>query len=164
MSIPSKPQWKEGLSEVDVEINCDGQKLQAQGITHENTPGLAVTMHPFGLFTVTHINTGLRMCNTYERSASALLAMSQFSLIAKMQGKSWVDLDKDGGFDLMQEAAESEVPFDGNSHTSIEGTRKMTVKEWFQVIRMPMWDEFPWEDRDPFDEALENFKKLGGAA
>ena len=129
-------------------------------IAHKDCPGLAVTMVPFGAFQVTHINTGRKLCGLYQRASTALLKMSQWALIADMKGKSWADLDQAGSAQLIEQAADDEVPFDGCTSTSQGVTKKMTVGMWFQHRLAFTWDEFPWEERDPYDMALENFEKI----
>jgi hypothetical protein len=143
----SKPEYQYGLIEINVQISAtDGVTRTVPGLTHKATPGLAVTMNPFGVFQVTHIKTGRKLCNNYERAANALLVMSQWALVADMKGKSWEALNQSGCADLITEASADEVPFDGCTSTSQGVTRKMTVGEWFQHQRMPLFDEFPWEE------------------
>lgn len=149
-----------GLSEISVQVICESKNLTVPGLVHKDCPGLAVTMSPFGCFTVTHINSGLKICHQYQRASSALLVMSQFGLVAAMRGKSWSELDKASAFELIRDAGSDEVPFDGCTSTSKDGTRKMTVREWFQVVRIPIMDEFGWEDFDPFETAIDNFEKI----
>lgn len=156
--------WGSGLEETTIEVSAPEGKVAVPAITQKSCPGLAVTMAPFGIFTVSHVGTGNRLCNGSQRMACALLTMSQFALIASMKGKSWADLDQDSAVDLMSEAALLDVPFGGYTSTSSGGTRKMTVREWFQHVRMPVFDEFPWEEKDPFDEAVKNFSKIQGGA
>lgn len=155
------PDYKYGLGEIAVDLNTSsGEPKTVPGLAHEACPGLAVTMLPFGVFAVTHINTGYRLCNTYQRASSALLAMSYFALIADMEGKSWADLGRAEAAKLISEAAEKEVPFEGGTSTSSEGTRKLTVGEWFRCHRIPLFDEFPWEETDPFEIAITNLEKI----
>ncbi|KAE8545395.1 hypothetical protein [Marinobacter nauticus] len=156
-----KTEYQYGLSEITVQIPApDGVTRTVPGLKHDSAPGLAVTMLPFGVFQVTHINTGRKLCNTYERAGSALLIMSQWALIAHMKGKSWAALSQSGAADLISETADEEVPFDDCTSTSQGVTRKMTVGEWFQHQRMPLFDEFPWEERDPFELAIANLEKI----
>lgn len=157
-------EWQNGLQETTAEISCPAGKASVPAITQKDCPGLAVTMAPFGVFTVSHVSTGNRLCHGSQRMSCALLTMSQFAMVAQMKDKSWADLDQDSAVELIKEVSADQVPFDGYTHTSSQGTRKMTVGEWFQTIRTPVFDEFPWEDRDPFDDALENFEKIGEAA
>ena len=154
------PECQHGLSEISVEIICESKSLTVPGLVHKDCPGLAVTMSPFGVFTVTHINSGLKICHQYQRASSAVLIMSQFGLVAAMKGTSWSELDKASAFKLIQNADSDEVPFDGYMSTSKDGTRKMTVSEWFQAVRFPFMDEFPWEETDPFETAIDNFEKI----
>ena len=152
--------YEDGLSEVAVQIQSLAKSHTVPGLTHESCPGLAVTMRPFGVFTVTHISTGLKICNVYQRASSALLVMSQFALVAAMKNKSWLELDQKGVVDLIQHAGPDEVPFDGFTSTSKCSSRKMTVSEWFQIVRLPFMDEFPWEESDPFDDAIQSFEMM----
>ncbi len=153
-------EYQDGLSEIAVQIQSHAKKLTVPGLTHKSCPGLAVTMRPFGCFTVTHINSGLRVCDAYQRASSALLTMSQLALVAAMKNKSWSELDQEAAFNLIRDAGPDEVPFDGCTSTSNAGTRKMTVSEWFQIVRLPIMDEFPWEESDPFEGAIQNFEMM----
>ena len=149
------------LSEIAVQIPAlDGVTRTVPGLTHKASPGLAVTMLPFGVFQVTHVNTGRKLCNNYQRAASALLAMSQWALIAHIRGASWADLGPTGAADLVTELSREAVPFDGCTSISKGVTRKMTVGEWFQHQRIPIFDEFPWEEVDPFELAIANLEKI----
>lgn len=159
-SEQSAPEYQDGLSEISVNTLNESKTLTVPGLTHEACPGLAVTMFPFGCFTVTHVNSGLKICNQHERASSALLVMSQFALVAAMKGKSWSELDQAEAVNLIRDAGSDEVPFEGCTSTSKSGTRKMTVSEWFQGVRIPIMDEFPWEDSDPFERAIDNFQKI----
>lgn len=155
----------DGLTETTIEVPVQSGDLKTvPAIVHKDCPGLAVTMVPFGAFQVTHISTGRKLCGLYQRASTALLKMSQWALIADMKGKSWTDLDQAGSAQLIEQAADDEVPFDGCTSTSSEGTKKMTVAMWFQHRFAFTWDEFPWEERDPYDMALENFEKIEVAA
>ncbi|MCK7547172.1 hypothetical protein ACFQGA_09460 [Marinobacter koreensis] len=157
----SKPDYLYGLSEITVQLTMPGGDLRiVPGLTHKACSGLAVTMLPFGVFQVTHIGTGRKLCHNYERASSALLAMSQWALIADIAGKSWADLGQTGAADLITELNSEEVPFDGCTSTSKAGTRKMNVGEWFRSHRIPIFDEFPWEEIDPFEAAISNLEKI----
>lgn len=151
-------EYEDGLSEVIVMIQGEAASSSVPGLVHKSCPGLAVTMAPFGCFTVTHVNTGRKLCGGYQRASSALLTMSQFALVAAMMNKSWSVLGPEGASSLIRDAGPDEVPFNGYTSTSKTGTRKMTVSEWFQIVRLPIMDEFPWEESDPFEGALQNFE------
>jgi len=153
--------YQYGLSEITVQIPApDGVTRTVPGLTHKSSPGLAVTMLPFGVFQVTHISTGRKLCNNYQRASTALLAMSQWALIADFKSTSWADLGLTGSADLISEVSSEEVPFDGCTSTSQGVTRKMTVGEWFRSHRLPIFDEFPWEEVDPFELAISNLEKI----
>lgn len=153
-------EYEDGLSETTVQIHSPDKSHKVPGLAHDSCPGLAVTMHPFGCFAVTHINSGLKISNVYQRVSSALLVMSQFALIAAMKNKSWSGLGREAAINLIQDAGSDEVPFDGYTNTSKGGTRKTTVSEWFQIVRLPLMDEFPWEESDPFEGAIQNFEMM----
>lgn len=150
-----------GLIEAPVEIKTAGASLTVPGLTHESCPGLAVTMRPFGAFTVTHIASGLKMCSYYERASRAILVMSEYALIAESKGVSWAGLDKDESIRLITDAFTDEVPFDGYTVTNSEGVKKQTIGEWRSHLTNGFFDEFPWEETDPFEVALDNFEKVG---
>jgi len=152
---------KEMLTDIQVLINTERGSVSVPGLTHDNCPGLAVTMHPFGAFTVTHIESGMKMCGGYERASSAILVMSQYALIAASKSASFKGLDQQGAINLISDAGSDDVPFDGCTSTSIEGVRKLTVKEWQGSLTNCFLDEFPWEENDPFEGAVQNFAKIG---
>lgn len=134
--------------------------VEVPAMTHEFCPGLAVTMQPFGLFTVTHIKSGMKLCDAYERSNSALLLLSQFALIAKDNGFSWTDSNPQ---ESIKKSGDKPVPFGGSTITDSNGTNPMTVKEWVRHLRMMNFggivDEFPWEENNTVDEAMKNLGK-----
>lgn len=145
------------FEEANIAIKYGKEMEEKPGIVHEYCPGLAVTMSVFGLFTVTHIPSGLAMCGDYERNGAAASIMVRYQLIAKEHGFSWTNWEPDTTkplFDL-------EVPFDGGTVTSSDGTRKQTIKEWIQSVkRHPFMDEFPWEEKHPLDMAFDELERL----
>lgn len=149
-------QYDYGLTETIVKVVNENGKHMVPALVHENCPGLAVTMFPFGAFGVTHIPTGCRLANVSERASVALLIMSQFALVAKMMQTSWDIQDMKTASAMITHASDKPVPFDGYTSASQKETRKMTVGEWFQHVRMPVMDEFPWEEADPFETAINN--------
>jgi len=154
----------DGFKEAQVKISFDHEVISVPGFTHDNCPGLAVTMTFFGAFTVTHIESGMKMCDHYERASSAILVMSQYALIAASKNVSWSDLDSQEAVKMISDASADDVPFDGYTSTSIKGVRKFTVKEWRDSLTNRFFDEFPWEERDPLDDAVQNFNKIEVAA
>jgi len=151
----------DGFKEIQVTVNVNHSPVSVPGFAHDNCPGLAVTMHPFGAFTVTHIESGMKICGHYERASSAILVMSQYALIAASKSASFKGLDQQGVINLISDAGSDDVPFDGYTSTSIEGVRKLTVKEWRGSLAHSFLDEFPWEEHDPFEDAVQNFAKIG---
>lgn len=150
----------DGLAEVVVDIQTAEGVKSVPGWAHKSCPGLAVTMHPFGCFMVTHINTGFKISALSERASTAMLTMSQFALLAHMKDTKWSDLDKEAAITLISDLTSKDVPFEGCTRTSLGVTRKMTVGEWFEHSRIPVFDEFPWEAIDPLEMAMNNFQKI----
>ena len=109
-------------TEVEIYINENGEKkrIKVPAMTHDNAPGLAVTMSGFGLFTVTHIESGLALCATYESYAKALLVLGEYALIARAHGFSY-DLSGKEIRGKFGEIAEFEVPFNTGRCLSISG-------------------------------------------
>jgi len=152
---------RDGFKEAQVKISFDHEVISVPGLTHDNCPGLAVSMSLFGAFTVTHIESGTKMCDHYERASSAILVMSQYALIAASKSVSWGDLDSQEAVKMISDASADDVPFDGYTSTSIDGVRKFTVKEWRDSLTTRFFDESPWEERDPLEDAIQNFNKIG---
>lgn len=164
MSSINGIEYPDGLTEITVKISSPNGGATVPGLTHRACPGLAVTMFPFGCFSVTHISTGRNMANTYERASSALHLMGQFALVAATQGKTWEDLDVKAASELISAAKDYEMPVSRYSVTEGGQKRAMTIGEWFQAVRMPFPSEFPWEDSDPFEDALDLFEKIEAMA
>jgi len=154
----------DGFKEIQVTVNVNHSPVSLPGFVHDNCPGLAVTMYPFGAFTVTHIESGMKICGHYERASSAILVMSQYALIAASKNASFQSLDQKGVVSLISDTSADDVPFDGYTSRSIEGVRKFTVKEWRNSLTNRFFDEFPWEEHDPFEDAVQNFSKIEVAA
>lgn len=148
------------FEDITVKVAVEKGVVSAPGFVHKACPGLAVTMYPFGCFTVSHISAGTKMCGHYERAANAILVLSQYALIAASKGVSWADLDKGAVIQLIRDAGQDEVPFEGCTSTSSEGVRAMTVQEWRAGFRV---GEFPWEETNPFEAAVKNFSRVGEA-
>jgi hypothetical protein len=149
-----------GFTEKMVKIDAQKESMDVPGLIHKSAEGLAVTMQPFGCFTVTHISSGYKMTPLYERAANAILRMSEFAMVAKMLGVSWGDVSKEEARKIISEAKDKEVPFDNATSISQGVTRKMNIGEWFQSVRMDALGEFPCEDIDPFEEAVNNLESI----
>ncbi|WP_020408975.1 hypothetical protein [Hahella ganghwensis] len=146
--------------QVDIAIRC-GIPQKAPGITHKNSPGLAVVMVNFGLFNVTHIPTGMSLSTPYERHSSALLIMSEFALIAHANGFKWDELNTlEEARERISQLRDEPVPFPNATSTSQGVTRPQTISEWVNLSRS-FFDEFPWEEIDPYQLARENLSKCG---
>lgn len=156
------------MSEENTEIQCkreqitvktDKGSIEVPGLIHPNCPGLAVTMCGFGVFEVTHINSGESMTGRHERMGSALLLLSEFHKIAKAYSFDWSELSKDQAIEKINELGDQPVPFEGSTSTSNGITEPMKIIEWMRTIRMYSFEsffgEFPWEEYHPLDRALE---------
>ena len=158
--MTDKTELEGGFTEAVIRIDGPDKSMDVPGLIHEAAKGLAVTMQPFGCFTVTHVNTGYKMTPLYERASNAILRMSEFAMIAAMLGVSWADVSKEEAGSIIGDAKDKPVPFDNATSTSQGVTRKMTVGEWFQSVRMDELGEFPWEEIDPFEEASNNLESI----
>ena len=149
------------FDETTVAITTKSGEIEAPALTHEMCPGLAVTMAPYGVFTVTHTATGMKLCGRFERCGTAISILVKFQMIAKAHDLNWSDWD-DGSERRFSESFGGEVPFDGAETISMGETRKMTIREWMGSIRGDFFfNEFPWEDVNPLQEAKDNLRLLG---
>lgn len=141
----------------------EGDKF-VPGITVDQCPGLAVTMSGVGRFTITHINSGSRVCNgNYERCDRAVLDMVRLASIASAYGFSW---EEESPKDRILGIADKPVPFDGCTITDNDGTRPMPIGRFIQSLRpcVPFRDiDSPlWEDERPIDEAERILSAMNG--
>lgn len=147
---------------IKVAVDGDGDP-EVPAATHSHCPGLAVTMHGFGNFTVTHIGSGMRLVRgDYEKAASAIATMAKFALIAKEHGFSWADLGQWELVDKFKEIDKSPVPFEGATTTYGGETAPMSIGSWRELINISFPGTFldtpPWDDGsadDDLDELLE---------
>ncbi len=122
------------LKETTVTIKTENGTKDCPALTHEYCPGLAVTMSAFGVFTVTHIKSGLKMCPYLDSSETAILVFSQFALIGNDNQLSW-DIDKDAIRDIMKCIDDKPVPFESTITVGNE-ERKQTIKEWMHSMSL----------------------------
>lgn len=152
-----------GFDRTTVQANTEDGMVSITAITHEYCKGLAVSMQSFGFFTVTHIDTGLKLCDHYERASSAILILSNFALIAKENNFSWAGLSMEEAREIMRNISSNPVPFDDATITTNSETVKQTIGEWMRGLRMMNFngivDEFPWEETDNHQIAIENLAK-----
>lgn len=133
------------MEEREVEIHTSAGPRKLMGLTHAWAPGLAVTMHRFGHFNVTHLASGMHVDSKqgFERFWSAVREMLT---LAPM-----IDWTADAKNVAEQIKAKSGEPMPvGNGKVTEKGVeRRMTVGEYIRSIRN--WiagDEFPWEGGD----------------
>jgi hypothetical protein len=144
--------------------NDEAKTVLVPARQHPMAPGLAVTMLNFGVFCVTHLPTGTAMDRGSEREGSASLRLACFASIAKDNGFSWdqINTGAEAG-ERLAAIKDNPVPFDGATSTSSEGTRPLTVGEWFMHLKTS-WvsDEFPWEtaSEHPLEQAVIQLEKL----
>lgn len=145
------------FQETSITIETDRGEASVPALIHPLCPGLALTMSQFGHFTVTHIDTGKKMCADFERAFSAMLILTKYQLIAHKFKLDWTNYT-DG---MLLPHMSKPVPFDGSTITTNDSEKKMTVSQWIQAIRPgPMTDEFPWEDTHPLTKAVEILERL----
>lgn len=142
-----------------VTIKTDKGDIVVPALTHPKSQGLAVTMSGFGVFEVTHIRTGLKLTGRHERMGTALLLMSKFVKIAQANDFTWDDLSQEEAKQTMNDLSGKEVPFEGYEITSNGKTKRGSIGDWINGLSMYSFDsvigEFPWEESNPLDEALE---------
>lgn len=128
--------WRE--SDVTLATTTGDQVLRA--IVHPKAPGLAVTMHHFGSFDVTHIKSGKKIAGPYGRCGRAMLTLAEFSRCF-----DWTQ-DAAGIAAQLAEKGELPVPFSGHTITQEGRTRPQTIAEYAASARNWIFsDEFPWE-------------------
>lgn len=155
---PEIPQFEQ----TTVTVTCQDGPRTVPAVVHPDCPGLAVTMSNFGDFTVTHLNSGARMCDPYERFGSAMAVMTEYQLIAHRHGFSWakIHLQSEAAIKMGEIGAEP-VPFGGTRVADCNGSRPMTIREWLNFLRQhSIGGEFPWEQRGPMDIAADNLVTL----
>lgn len=144
-------------SECEVVVQTDNGARSVRALASDYIPGLAVTHHPFGRFSVTHAATGLLVAGPYQRYGNAVLAMVDLGSII-----DWTD-DRDGLARQLIAKADEPVRFPGATVTTQDGVRPMTVREYRDSLRSEFPDdEFPWEssDEDPVNMALHHARLL----
>lgn len=152
--------FKDGFTTIRGKDPDSGEVWERQVVSrqHPMAPGLAVTMVAFGVFNVTHISTGSRMCGTTSRDGTAMHYMACFAAIAKANGFSWAELKtRESVKERIDAIGDRSVPFEGATWTNKEGAKPMTILEWIRVVgtHTPR-DDFPWEapSDDPIEDAV----------
>lgn len=148
--------------EKDIDASMrNGEKKKFPGLIHKYCPGIAVIMTGFGYFNVTHINSGLKITDDYERACSAILVLSQLAIIANDIGFEWDDLTSADIVNIIDKNSMRLVTFEGETITTKDGSRKMTIGEYINSINPRRYvEEFPWEELHPSNLAMLNFCNL----
>lgn len=119
---------------------------------HENVKDLCVTMCEFGVFEVTHVETGRKIIGGFERACNAAVMMLRFQIAANEVG-----IDFSGGMEFIKNQISEAKDF---KHESLSG---MSIIEAVNLHKQvfPLTGEFPWEnDEDsPFVE-IEKLEKM----
>jgi hypothetical protein len=140
---------------------CADGMVAEPSIVHEWCPGLAVTMHDFGIFRVTHIASGMALGGRYERVGSACRELAEWAAVGRAIGMAFALADAVVVRDTLMAHLDDAVPFPGATTTEKGVTRPSTVREWYQLIRTSdLVDEFPWESESPMDRCDELLKTL----
>jgi hypothetical protein len=120
------------------------KSLDVPAMVHPLIPGLAVVMHPFGRFGVTHVLSGLAFSATSERANTAVQVMAEAALLGVTYGIDWLQDSEDLIANIVAEHYDKPVPF-GRYYTEKEGVRTpFSVKDWIQSVREEL-PEFAWE-------------------
>ncbi|HSH44425.1 MAG TPA: hypothetical protein VK966_01080 [Longimicrobiales bacterium] len=122
-------------------------------LVHDAAPGVGIVVFPWGLFSVTHLRSGMRLNGPYERAANAAIEAAQWAKVLDLEAAA-------SGDDLVKQveaAPDDPVPFGGATITDNEGSRTMTRREWFESVMADRgWVvEFPWEEQSPWERADE---------
>ncbi len=141
----------EQLRKVEVLTHQQGSTPVPAAVPIEGVDHFAVTMTQFGLFEVTHIQSGKRIIGSFERSVNAHIAMLQLQLALNELG---VDSSLDTETFVAEVAAKD----------SVCESLGMSLFDWIRLHKMTqsLSGEFPWEggDEGPHAELDALFKKL----
>src|ERR1051326_7238827 len=144
-----RPLWHEAT----VVMATEKGSIAERGLVHPHAPGLAITMHLFGTFDVTHVRSGKKVAGPYQRCALAQLVLAQMS--------KCLDWKQDAAGIAAQIAARKDepVPFMGATVSSGGVQRPQTIGEFLRGTRDWLgFDEFPWEA--PADRSEEHTSEL----
>jgi hypothetical protein len=136
------PPWDHATVTVDTK---DG-RVDRPAIVHPWCPGIAVTMHDFGVYRATHILTGKALGGYYERLASAIAEAANFSAIFRALGVDVLTVSQEDVAVAVRAHADDPVPFPHATSTGRDGKRPLTIAEWIRLTRSHFaCDDYPWE-------------------
>lgn len=127
---------------------CEGDVSVHGCVPDSWAAGLCISMMTFGMFTVTHINSGMRISRVYDRAIDALLTLTHWAIIAREYKFSWSDVT----VDTFAEHVKWIMPYPIPREISDEA---MTIKEWTDHIRTECYVKTDVEEK-----ALYNINKI----
>lgn len=119
------------------QIQTEAGSMTVPALKHKHCKHLCVTMPSFGLFEITHIASGRKVCGNYERAGNAMADMLALSIAFIRIGVS----DDATYEDLKQAIKQSDIVIDELG---------MTIPQYITLNRLV--NEFPWEtyEESPF--------------
>ena len=123
------------FSESSVTLKCNLGPVEKPCLITRFAPGLCINNDGIN-FAVTHMASGLKLGDLFERFGNAAILLARLQQIAKEHGVSW-EMSQD---ELSKVRQENEV------------FRKAISEE---TQTMPFSTEFPWEEEHPLDTAFE---------
>lgn len=138
-----------------IEIITNKGVITAPAWKHPSADGLAVVMHPFGQYSVTHVPSTFMLFGGFERFGEALVLLAKLQLIANDNSFTWADAkDQVEAGELLRKIKDEPIPDLQEEHDPIP-----TIGAWISLLKH--WEgvrnlcDYPWEDQHPLDQALE---------
>lgn len=133
------------LTQTSVKISTQNGMVPVPAMVIDLIPGLAVSMSNFGVFSVTHVNSGFQFSETASFS-DALWQMCVWGLIGREHFIDWTQ-DKETIIEAINAIDDEKVPLDAGDYT---------IQNWRQMQRAKfLCDEL---DLDPAFEILEKLE------
>ena len=142
------------LKETTVIIKTQEGDIETPALIHPCCAGLAVTMHCFGRFTVTHIKSGMKLCQQYRLMGDALLVLGRMAMIANENGISW-DVDQDKVKQNIKQIFETPVPFSDVTFIQNGEERPLTCQEYITGLSRNYIDPYQFDEFDNESMAFE---------
>jgi hypothetical protein len=133
------PQWVE----TSVKVTRDSGAVESRpALTHPWVPGLAIAFAGFGIYRVTHAESGCKLGGTYERLANAMVEFAEWAAIGRAYGLDWTGPAESISGLFIHRGGEP-VPFG----------KHWPLRDWRETLPQDYEDEFPFDESDPMVEA-----------